>query len=356
MPGVKTAFFRERLQNTMKSRERVIRSLEFRRPDRAPRDLGVLPYHHLFQAEALRELLARYPIDIGRAELSEGDSAAELKKYAAAGQYTDEWGSVWEIGEPGVIGEVKQPALSNWSGLEHYQPPWATVRGRNPAYVNRLCQASEQFMLSGVAGRPFERLQFLRGTENTFIDLAYDTPQIRTLINMIHEYYLEDVRFWASTAVDAVVFMDDWGSNQSLLIDPQMWRTVFKPLYRDYCDIIHGQGKYVFFHSDGNIASIYGDLIEIGINAVNSQLFVMDIEGLAKNHKGKITFWGEIDRQNILPFGSPQDVRQAVRRVRNALDNGSGGVIAQCEWGKDNPQQNIEAVFKTWEEQRGQIL
>jgi hypothetical protein len=54
--------------------------------------LGVLPYHHLFQADALKGLPARFPIDIGRAELSVEESGAELEKYAAAGRYTDEWG------------------------------------------------------------------------------------------------------------------------------------------------------------------------------------------------------------------------------------------------------------------------
>jgi len=74
----------------------------------------------------------------------------------------------------------------------------------------------------------------------------------------------------------------------------------------------------------------------------------MNIESLSDKYKGKITFWGEIDRQHVLPFGTPKDVRKAVLRVRRALDNGTGGVIAQCEWGKDNPRENIETVFDSW--------
>ena len=67
-------------------------------------------------------------------------------------------------------------------------------------------------------------------------------------------------------------------------------------------------------------------------------------------YKGKVTFWGEIDRQYALPFGTPEEVRQAVARVRHALDDGAGGVIAQCEWGKDNAKENIETVFQSWSE------
>ena len=154
---------------------------------------------------------------------------------------------------------------------------------------------------------------------------------------------------WANTDVDGVSFMDDWGTQKTLLISPNIWREFFKPLYKDYCDILHKKGKFVFFHSDGNIEHIYPDLIEIGIDAVNSQLFCMDIEKLGELYAGKITFWGEIDRQHILPFGTVDDVRNAVTRVSKALIKGKRtGVIAQCEWGVKDPKENIEAVFETW--------
>ena len=67
-------------------------------------------------------------------------------------------------------------------------------------------------------------------------------------------------------------------------------------------------------HSDGNITEIIPDLIEIGIDALNSQLFCMDIEELGKKFRGKITFWGEIDRQNILPNGNRKDIEDDRRR------------------------------------------
>jgi hypothetical protein len=302
----------------------------------------------LFRREDLEEVLGAFPSDIGGTELSPGSADAELQRLAKRGIYTDEWGSVWQVSEPGIIGEVKRPALADWSKLATYQPPWDLVRKRDLAHVNRECEKSDLFMLSSVCARPFERLQFLRGTENVFADLAYGSPNVLKLLEMVHEFYLADVKNWANSNVDGVFFIDDWGTNLALLIDPAMWRSIFKPLYRDYCDAIHASGKFAFFHSDGNIEAIYGDLVEIGVDAINSQLFCMDIEGLAEHYKGKITFWGEIDRQHVLPFGSQADVRASVRRVRDALDDGTGGVIAQCEWGKDNSKDNIEAVFEAW--------
>jgi hypothetical protein len=333
----------------MTSRERVRAALTHTPPDRAPRDLWVLPYVSLFQKKELDELLTRYPLDFESPEFSPGSNDRDLQKYAQKGAYTDEWGSVWHVGEPGVVGEVKEPILGDWARLTHFMPPEHVTQRAEWDHVNRMCDTSTKFMLSSTCARPFERLQFLRGTENLYIDLAYDTPEVRTLIAMVHEFYREEVALWSCTGVDAVMLMDDWGSNTTLLINPEMWRAIFKPLYREYCEIIHRAGKYVFFHSDGHIEAIYPDLIEVGVDVLNSQLFCMDIEGLGKRYAGKITFWGEIDRQSVLPFGSTADVAAAVRRVRNALDRGRGGVIAQCEWGKANPCENIEAVFRAWE-------
>jgi hypothetical protein len=332
----------------MTGRERVTRTLRFENPDRAPRDLWALPYVDLFQRDQLDELLNEFPMDIGRSQLSPGQTDEVVEATRQVGHYTDPWGSIWYVGEPGVVGEVKEPALADWSALATFQPPWQLIRQRDLSHVNRVCEQSDQFMLSDVTARPFERLQFLRGSEDLFIDLGYGTAEVRNLLEMVHEFYLEDIRAWCQSSVDGIVFMDDWGTNISLLISPTTWREVFKPLYKQYCDLIHSAGKYAFYHTDGHTTAIYADLIEVGIDALNSQLFCMDIEELARRYKGKITFWGEIDRQYALPFGTPDDVRAAVMRVRRALDDGRGGVIAQCEWGKDNPRRNVETVFRTW--------
>jgi hypothetical protein len=332
----------------MTGRERVKAALTFNHPDRAPCDLWALPYISLFRQTELDQFLSEFSLDIGGTQLSPGSSAEDYERYGQAGAYTDEWGSVWNLAEPGVVGEVKSPAVADWSKLDRFQPPWELVRGRDFSFANRSAETSDRFILSPCTARPFERMQFLRGSETLFYDLATGPAEFSRLLEMVHEFYLEDIRGWCTTSVDGIVFMDDWGTNSSLLIRPKTWREIFKPLYQAYVDLIHAAGKFAFFHSDGHIAAIYPDLVEIGVDAVNSQLFTMNIEELGRLYKGKITFWGEIDRQHVLPFGTPAEVKEAVRRVRRALDDGSGGVIAQCEWGKDNSLANVRAVYEAW--------
>jgi len=344
-------YYFERLYD-MNSRQRVQRTLEFKPVDRAPRQLWRVPWVSMHAAEDLQALLQEYPEDFIGAGNVMGSSKRASGTRCRKGSYTDEWGCVWECGEDGVVGEVKTPLMGNgWGMLRTFTPPWEILENANWNAVNRdqdrNLKAENKYMLLGCGG-PFERMQFLRGTENLFMDMAYETSEFRKLLEMVHEFCLREIQGWAGTNTDAISFSDDWGSQTSLLIAPEMWRNTFKPLYKQYCDIIHSAGKKAFMHSDGNIMSIYEDLIEIGVDAVNSQLFCMDIDKIAQCFRGRITFWGEIDRQNILPFGSTEDVRNAVWRVRKALDNNTGGVIAQCEWGAKNPVSNIRAVFETW--------
>ncbi|MCU0521273.1 MAG: methyltransferase [Anaerolineae bacterium] len=333
------------------SRERVIKALRFDHPDRAPRDLWTLPGVPLIHGEALARLQAAYPSDFTGPDFSYGPAERARGVPNQVGSYVDEWGCGWEVAETGVIGEVKHAPLDDWAALASYQPPWEMLDGADFSRVNAACAGTDKFVLVGAGtARPFERMQFLRGSEKLFIDLAYGAKEVLQLRDLVHAYFVRELELWAKTDVDAIGFMDDWGAQHRLLISPAMWRELYKPLYAEYCSIIHGAGKAVFMHSDGHIAAIYPDLIEIGVDALNSQLFCMDIEALAREHKGKITFWGELDRQHLLPFGTPQDVQAGVRRVRQALDDGTGGVIAQCEWGLDVPEANIRAVFEAWME------
>jgi hypothetical protein len=324
--------------------------LRFQYPDRAPRNLWALPGITMFRQRELDAFLDRFPGDFAGPAVVYGQGERARGVPNTVGTYVDDWGAVWEVAEAGVIGEVKHAPLEDWSALAAYRPPYEILDRADFSRVNRSCAETDRFVLAGTTVRPFERMQFIRGTEKLFIDLAYGTAEVYKLRDMVHEFFMRELELWIDTDVDAISFMDDWGTQERLLISPRMWREFYKPLYADYCRLIHSKGKAVFMHSDGHVAAIYPDLIEIGVDALNSQLFCMDIEALARDYKGKLTFWGEIDRQHLLPFGAPEQVKEGVRRVRRALDDGSGGVIAQCEWGLDVAEQNVAAVFEAWME------
>lgn len=331
----------------MNSRTLIKQTLTFSSPQRIPRDLWLLPWATDHYPDQVNEIRSRFPGDIVGAPgfykhqpLTTGD-AYEI------GEYIDEWGCKFENKQRGVIGEVKDPLVASWDDLGKVRPP-EELLSIDIDQVNAFCRSTDYFVTGGCCPRPFERLQFIRGSENIYLDLGEQSPELFQLLDKVHQYYLKELEIWAKTDVDALNFMDDWGAQRSLLISPKQWRKIFKPLYKEYIDIAHSHGKYIFMHSDGYTIDIIPDLIELGLDAINTQLFTMDIEELGRRFAGKITFWGEIDRQHLLPFGTPDDIDQAVRRVKAALYS-NGGVIGQCEFGAGAKPENVLQVFQSWE-------
>lgn len=332
----------------MNSRELVKRTLEFNRPSRIPRQLWTLPWAEQHYPAFLAKIKQDFPDDLVHAPGFYHQRAQTQGDPYQIGVYIDEWGCIFENRQPGVIGEVKQPLIASWEEAGKLRLP-EEMLSVDVEQVNQFCRQTEKFVIAGNCPRPFERLQFLRTSEKVYIDLGEQPPELFTFIQKIHDFYLKEMEIWASTDVDALMFMDDWGAQRSLLISPRQWRKIFKPLYQEYIDLAHAHGKYILMHSDGYTADILPDLAEMGLDAVNAQLFVMDIEALGKKLRGAITFWGEIDRQHLLSFGSTEEIARAVRRVKDAL-YADGGVIAQCEFGAGAKPENVYQVFKSWTE------
>ena len=128
---------------------------------------------------------------------------------------------------------------------------------------------------------------------------------------------------------------------------PETWRKQDKPVYKRFVDKVHTVGKFCFMHSDGYILELYDDLIEIGVDAINSQVWCMGLDKVAEKCNGRITNWGERCRQHILPEGSVEDVIDAVHKMKEALWV-NGGLIGQFEAGPDMPLENIKAGLIHW--------
>jgi hypothetical protein len=333
----------------MTGRERVRRCLEFDSPDRPPRDLWLLPAaRRRYGDQAIDDFLRRWPTDFVQCTLGRPAPRRATGNPYEAGSATDEWGCVFENIVAGVHGEVKTPILADYARLPELQPPVEFLEV-DAEVVNAFCRSTDRFVFASGWARLFERMQFIRGTENLLMDIADDSADFRALLDIVDGFYRTQYERWARTEVDALAMMDDWGSQQSLLISPSQWRRIFKPRYAEYVRLAHAAGKKFFVHSDGYIADIYPDLIEIGVDAINSQLFCMDIADLGRRYRGRVAFWGEIDRQQVLPLGSVEETRAAVRRVFDHLHLPAGGVIQQFSFEGDTRWENAEAVFSEWE-------
>jgi uroporphyrinogen decarboxylase len=332
----------------MTSRELIIKTLNHDPVPRVPRDLWLPAGEDTQRADELAEMNVRYPSDIVTPEAATFYGKRTPSKSAKSGDFTDAWGCGWHVADNDSVPELKHPPLAETSRIASYHPPADLLDRARFTKASKICPTTNRFVLAWSEVRPFDRLRSLRGNQSAIADLARGTKDIRSLLAMLHDFACKELELWASTEVDGVAFRDDWASPDGLLISAEMWREMFRPMYREYCRILHAQDKFVFFHSDGDISDIFGDLAKLEIDAIHSQLHLMNVDRLAKKYRGRVTFWGGVDCQGLHSQGEVEQFLALAMSVRKALDYGQGGVIAQCLWNRGVRIQTIAAFFEQW--------
>jgi uroporphyrinogen decarboxylase len=337
---------------SMTPRERVQAALAGETPDRIPRTYAAVPGFDLNHPGALAKIEADYPKDADHCwfELPDGMTQGEPFEI---GQYVDEWGCTFENVHAGVTGQVRDALLASYEDLDaKLQPPRAML-GHNLDAVRAACTASDQFLLTPRPVQPFERMQFLRGTEALLKDFVKKPDGLYMLRDRVHRFYLDWIEMWCALPVDGIFIADDWGTQVSLLVSPKFWRDFFKPMYAEYIERAHAAGKIVYMHSDGYIIDLLDDLIEIGLDAINAQVTCMNLAELSQRFTGRITFWGQMDRQQMLPQGSVTDAQQAVRDFYEFLATPKGSrVVCQMHIEPDARPENVSAVLSSFSEIR----
>lgn len=333
----------------MTSRELVIKTLNHDPVPRVARDLWVPAGEESLLADELAEMSVRYPSDILAPENASFETRrAHAAKPGKPADFTDAWGCVWHTADETATPELKHPPLAETGRLASFQPPGALLDRGRFTKASKVCPTTSRFVLAWSEVRPFDRLQALRGSEAALVDLARGNKDTRSVLAMLHDFACKELELWAASEVDGVAIRDDWGSPNGLLISAEMWREIFRPMYREYCKILHAQDKFVFFHSAGDVSDIFGDLVKLDIDAIHSQLRLMNVERLAKRYRGRVTFWGEIDCRDPQNPGAEDDFLGSATAVRKALDFGHGGVIAQCLWNRGLRLQTVAAFFEQW--------
>jgi uroporphyrinogen decarboxylase len=317
-------------------------------PDRVPNGCYALPSSYIRYGGKLEELFQRYPSDFHQFVTSWATVASDSIPYRG-GINRDPWGVIWRNLNPGIFGRVSEYPLANLEKLDGYEPP-------DPSQLVDFGEVESSIRLSGhdryVLGDSenfFERLHFLHGFEATLIDLIRGKSELARLIDLLFDFKVSFIKRWLELDIDGLYFLDDWGTMQGLMINPALWRRIFKPLYREMFETVHRSGKHVFFHSDGYVLDIVPDLIEIGVDALNVQVKLIGIDLLGERFSGRLCILADVDRQRILPFGSTEEVEEHVRHIIRALGSNGGGLVSWGEVGPDVPLLNVEAMLAAFE-------
>jgi len=326
--------------------------LNFEGVDRLAKDIWILPAARIQHGGALEELVAAYDSDI--AQMCAPFDHAYTPEYYQVGKYMDPWGSEWTNIQEGIIGEVKNPVFDEYEKMKGYISPKKQfiqefdANRENLEKQIKVQRGRDKFVIGGWISL-FERFQYLRGTEDLYCDIALEEDEMFDMFELTMDFMRTYVSKWLEMDIDAVAFGDDWGAQMALLISPASWEKLFKPLYKELIDLIKAAGKKVFFHSDGYIFDLYPQFIELGVDAINSQLWCMGVEKVAKDFAGKITFWGEISRQTTLPDGTEEEILAAGKKMKDLLFLNGGGLIGQGEINRDVPLENVRAFTQAWD-------
>lgn len=381
--------------NTMTARERVRLALRHQEPDRVPLDLSStqvtaisnVAYANLrkyLELPALEpntmdmgqqvcipheDVFQRLEVDTrGLFPLISNNWNIQIQDEGDSWTYVDEWHCKYRMPKTSghyfslCVSPLDDTVLTKQAidAIVWPRPDdprrWADLRER----AEQISRAGYAVVLRGLCAGILEMACRLRPMDKFLMDLALEDPAALHLLAKITEL---KARFWEAALddlgdiVDVVVEADDYGTQESMLVSPAMYRRIFKPLQADLLAVIRQRLKdgFVFFHSCGNVRELIPDFIEIGIdilNPVHIRAHGMEPTALKRDFGRDICFWGGgVDTQGVLPNGTPQQVREDVKRNVAALAPGGGYIFNTVHnIQADVPPENIMAMWEAFRE------
>ena len=328
----------------MTRRERVIEAL-------AHHDTDIVPYQVEFTRQAW-ERTAEYLGDesftdkignhISRVKYS-GD-AVEIRD----GYFLNDFGVIWNrTGADKDIGVldnivIPEPDMSLYSFPE---VPEERIRRRCEEVMRNR---GDRFTVGEIGFSLFERAWTLAGMENLLVYMLTEPGFVKALFDEITEFNLKMLKIFLDYDFDGVFFGDDWGQQRGLIMGPELWRRWIKPGLAEMYAFAGNRGRYVAQHSCGDIRELFPDLIDIGLNAYQTfQPEIYDIQAVKDEFGSRLSFWGGISTQRLLPFETPEGVVSKAKEIM-AIMSKSGGFIAAPthDIPGDVPPENIAALIE----------
>lgn len=353
----------------MNHRERVQIALSHEAPDRCPMQVSFTPEF----AERLRAIM--HIEEQGAHNPHGGGNSYELERalgqdvlltsvgwansyYLQEGDYIDEWGIPWKsipyetpFG-PGRYTEVVGHPLEKDDAIPDYRAPDPERDELYEDAANLIERFKDDYWICGVTVTTIlETALALRGYKALFKDMIARPDLADQILDIPYHFHLEAAKRLAKMGVDMIWLGDDVGGQKSMLISPAHWRRFLKPRMANLIaelKRINPRVK-VAYHSDGAIEPVIPELIEIGLDILNPiQPASMDPAELKRKFGDNLCFWGSIDEQFTLPFGTPESVEaEVLTRLKTIGRNGSLIIGPTHNVQLDTPIENFWAMMNT---------
>lgn len=308
----------------MTPRERIIAAIEHRETDYVPYVIPIDP-------DAVERLNRYYGSEDWRGRIESFVHSAGVRwrdDDEGTGRWTDFFGVVWEDAPgPGAWHSVEVPLKE--PTLEGYEFPELLDDDELAAIAEVFSGAHDRYRMVGLGMLFFERAWALRGMENILMDFHLHPEFANELFERLAQLHLDLIDRLAALPIDAIRFGDDFGGQRGLIMGTPVWREFLKPHLAKMYARTHERGFDVWIHSCGDNSPIMDDLIEIGVDTFNPFQPEAQDPYAAKHRWGdRIAFEGGIGTQNLLPRGTPGEIRAEIRRLCAEVGRGGGFIIS----------------------------
>ena len=340
------------------ARENALRNARFQGPEYIPCRVVLVHATRALHGRELEPVLARYPLlfpDFVPGQCDYDNYPFPPKQ--SVGELIDPWGCTWRCALDGMVGTVVEHPLADWSALDGYRPPPAVpmdahqITGDWLDAARQVRHAKQHGHLATGSiyhGFFFMRLTYLRGFENLLCDLVERPPQLPRLMEMVADQVDGTVRRWLDLDVDLLHFGEDLGTQTGPILSPAMFAEFVTPVYRRLMRPARSAGKLVYLHSDGHVLDLLDEFENAGVDIINPQDLVNGIDNLARHAKGRFCISLDIDRQSVVPFGSPRDIHDLIAEGVRKLGDPAGGLELVIGIIPPTPIRNIEAVCEAF--------
>jgi uroporphyrinogen decarboxylase len=313
-----------------------------------------VPYTLLFEGNVEQELDGHYGSHEWRGRLT--DSILRLPSPVGpavdttVATWTDPYGSTWRTDRRPY--HLWQPALPS-PRIEGLHLPdvdslfAADWRRRAEAFVQAH---RDRFVVVGLGFGLFERSWTLRGFEQALMDSVADPEFYDSLLERLAAHQLRILERLVELSVDGIMFSDDWGYQQGTLLGPASWRRFLKPRLKRMYALVHEAGKIALSHCCGSIVDVLPDVVEIGLDVLESvQPEAMDPYALKRLYGRQITFWGGLGSQSTIQFGRPREIREEIARLCEHMGRGGGYILSPAKpLQPGTPVENAAAVVEAF--------
>lgn len=274
-------------------------------------------------------------------------------KEVSKNRYLDVYGSLWRTDVNGF--HQLEPALKDPT-LDGYEFPASELFFRPNGLADAaetLKAESDYFSIMVISWGLFERAWQIRGFENALMDAISEPKFYAQLLDKLTDLLLEMVDAVRDIPADAIMFGDNWGYQDGVVMGPDRWRKFIKPRWQKIYEATHAQGKLTISHCDGDVTEIMPDIVEIGLDVLESvQPEAMDPYQLKAQWGDKITFWGALGSQSILSCGTPNTIKTEVARLCREMGKGGGYILSPSKPPlADAPIENIAAAWDAFIDQ-----